>query len=72
MDITYKRFRSLKRGDVVGGKTVVFVEHKRGGGAGMGEYPEESIVVMDDATVWSYSDPGFYSKDYKQPRKVSK
>lgn len=59
-----------KRGDVVMGQKVLFAHAKKAGGLGMGEYPDSVYIVLQDGSVWWWTDPGWLKKGTPNPKRI--
>lgn len=59
-----------KRGDIVKGQKVLFAHAEKAGELGMGEYPDSVHIVLQDGSVWCWTDPGWLKPGTANPRKI--
>lgn len=68
----FKFAQTLKRGnEVIAGGIRLRVTHviqTQGGGVGMGEYPPNVTIVLEDGSVWAWD---AWTPNYLQPRLIA-
>ena len=69
----FKFAQTLKRGSEVIARAVrlrvTHVIQTQGGGAGMGEYPLNVIIVLEDGSVWAWD---AWTPNSLQPKEIAK